>query len=88
MKLYTKEQLRNSMNSMKTYIEKYDESVIDKIVDNHIRALGGLELPSDDEIKKEMGYDEFDPYDIAYYGGIDYMRDKIQGGNNGNNNSN
>jgi hypothetical protein len=40
-----------------------------------------IELPSDEEIKKEMEYDEFDPYDVAYFGGISYMRDKIQGSN-------
>jgi hypothetical protein len=53
MKRYTEEQLRNSMNSMKTYIKMYDESVIDKIVDNHIKSLGGVELPSDEEIDRE-----------------------------------
>jgi hypothetical protein len=43
MKLYTEQQVLNSMISMKTYIEKYNESVIDGIIENHIRALGGLE---------------------------------------------
>ena len=47
MKLYTEEQVLNSMLSMKTYIEKYDESVIDTIVEKHLKSLGGIELPSD-----------------------------------------
>ena len=28
-----------------------------------------------------MEYDEFDAYDIAYFAGMYYMRDIIQGGN-------
>lgn len=48
--------------------------------DGALEQFNPIQLPSDEEIKKEMGYDAFDPYDIAYYGGIDYMRDKIQGG--------
>lgn len=52
------------------------------IIIKHTENLTPIELPSDDEIKKEMEYDEFDPYDVAYFGGISYMRDLIQGGNN------
>ena len=85
MKLYTEEQVLNSMLSMKTYIEKYDESVIDSIVEKHLKSLGGIELPSDEEIKKMMEldgmeFDEFDPYDASYLGGATWMRNKIQGG--------
>jgi hypothetical protein len=54
MTLYTEEQVLNSMLSMKTYIEKYDESVIDSIVEKHLKSLGGIELPSDEEIKKVL----------------------------------
>jgi hypothetical protein len=42
MKLYTEEQVLNSMISMKTYIEKYDESVIDSIIKKHLQSLGGI----------------------------------------------
>ena len=42
MKLYTEEQVLNSMLSMKTYIEKYDESIIDSIVEKHLKSLGGI----------------------------------------------
>lgn len=51
-KIYTEEKLRNSMLSMKTYIKVYDESVIDSIIEKHIKALGEFELPSDEEIKE------------------------------------
>ena len=39
-----------------------------------------IELPSDEELKKQFDVDEFDPYDLAYLGGAIWMRDKIQGG--------
>jgi hypothetical protein len=70
-KLYTEEEL------LKYFLE---HGTID--LDSFMLDMKPIELPSDEEIKKEMGYDEFDPYDIAYYRGIDYMRDKIQGANN------
>ena len=93
MKLYTEEQVLNSMLSMKTYIKKYDESVIDSIVEKHLKSLGGIELPSDEEIKEmrkaylEEVNDivhadlERDGYlDLGFHVGAKWMRDKIQGG--------
>ena len=86
MKLYTEEQLRNSMLSMKTYIQKYHESVIDSIIEKHIKALGVVELPSDEEIiaKSKQEPDNSDietAARIGYVAGAKWMRDKIQGGN-------
>jgi hypothetical protein len=83
MKLYTEEQLRNSMLSMKTYIHKYNESVIDSIIEKHIKALGEFELPSDEEIEN-MGKDVIVYNDTKrgwFVEGLRFMRDKIQGGN-------
>lgn len=79
MKLYTEEQLRNSMLSMKTYIFRYNESVIDSIIEKHIKALGVVELPSDEEIQN--GYEPKTMYDLGYLDGAKWLRDKIQGGN-------
>ena len=74
MKLYTEEQVRKAINDAYWCCSKLEvECVFDK--------LTHIELPSDEEIKKEMEYDEFDPYDVAYFGGLTYMRDLIQGGN-------
>ena len=47
-----------------------------------IESLNPIQLPSDKEIKKEMEYYKLDPFDLTYFEGISYMRDKIQGGNN------
>ena len=41
-----------------------------------------IELPSDEEIKKQFDIDEFDPDDLIYLGGAIRMRNLIQGGNN------
>lgn len=88
MKLYTEKEVRNSMNSMKIYIEKYNENVIDKIIENHIRALGGIELPSDEEIEEvghnhqRGGYEWQNEKRKSFIEGIKYLIYKIQGGNN------
>jgi hypothetical protein len=89
MKLYTEEKLRASMLSMITYIKMYDESVIDKIVENHIKALGGVELPSDEEIEQYVNstpyYGSCTPeYCEGIEDGIQWVLNKIQGGNNEN----
>lgn len=85
-KLYTEEQLRNSMLSMKTYIQKYNESVIDSIIEKHIKALGVVKLPSDEEIDDEMhSTDKYhimkDFYCDGFKDGAKWMLNKIQGGN-------
>ena len=85
-KLYTEEQLRNSMLSMKTYIQKYDESVIDSIIEKHIKALGVVKLPSDEQIHEYVKSTEYYGHCTQeYYEGIEegakYVINKIQGGN-------
>ncbi len=85
-KLYTEEKLRNSMLSMKTYIKVYDESVIDSIIEKHIKALGEFELPSDEEIKEYINstpyYGHCTPeYCEGIEDGIKWILTKIQGGN-------
>ena len=73
MKLYTELEIRNF------FTEKYNEELS---IDELIEILTPIELPSVDEVKKIMEFDEFDPYDVSYLGGATWMRDKIQGGNN------
>jgi len=88
MKLYTEEQVLNSMLSMKTYIEKYDESLIDTIVEKHLKSLGSIEIPSDEEIEKESFdlYANHNTYSLnvrqykAFKRGAKFVIDKIQGG--------
>ena len=80
MKLYTEEQVKKAIAMGYDWChQKHIPS--DDVIDTFIENLTSIELPSDEEIKKEMEYDEFDPYDVAYFGGLTYMRDLIQGGN-------
>lgn len=73
-KLYTEEQLRNSMFSMKTYIKVYNESVIDSIIEKHIKALGEFKLPSDEEIFSEsLNHKEPDDFNCGSQFVIDYI---------------
>jgi cyanate lyase len=95
MKLYTENQVRNSMNSMKTYIEKYNETVIDKIIENHIRSLGGIETKrtliiyntketTEDEARhllEILNCDDSTLWDNADHCGVQVLEVPIQGGN-------
>ena len=72
MKLYTEEEIVSFLNK-----EFADEINAETFMEN----LTPIELPSVDEVKKIMEFDEFDPYDVSYLGGAIWMRDKIQGGN-------
>ena len=76
MKLYTEEELRKHL---------YNHS------DEFFEQLTPIELPSDEEIKKESKYKsryilplplQWNPVlNIVYIEGAKWMRDKIQGGN-------
>jgi hypothetical protein len=73
MKLYTEEQV-------KAMIEKSQYTGL--TADFLILAAPSVQLPSDEEVMQEIQFDEFDPEDRIYLAGINWMRDKIQGGNN------
>ena len=72
VKLYTEEEIVNFLKK-----EFADEINAETFMEN----LTPIELPSDEEIKKEMEFDWLDPDDVAYLGGAIWMRDKM-GGNN------
>jgi hypothetical protein len=85
MKLYTEEQLINTVEAIRDYLKNYPEKFHESMIKKHLMNLAPIELPSDEEIKKMMEldgmeFDEFDPYDVSYLGGAKWMRDKIQGG--------
>ena len=72
MKLYTEEEIR------KFFTDEYEEELS---INELIERLTPIELPTDEELKKQFDVDEFDPYDVAYLGGAMRMRNLIQGGN-------
>lgn len=75
MKIYTEIQLLEAID--RALFSKPNINSFDILED-----LDPIELPSDEEIEKEMEFDWLDPDDVAYLGGAIWMRDKIQGGNN------
>ena len=86
MKLYTEEQLVNTVEAISEYIKNYPEKFHESMIEKHLKNLAPIELPSDEGIKKimeldDMEFDEFDPYHVSHLDGAKWMRDKIQGGN-------
>ena len=71
MKLYTEEQVNKAMLD-------YAQGILPIDIFN---SLTPIELPSDEELKKQFDVDEFDPYDLAYLGGAISMINLIQEGN-------
>jgi hypothetical protein len=99
MKLYTEEQIKNEIQRMQDQ-SKNDwqhgyQSALNDIL--HIIRSNSSELPSDEEIQnkgecvfKNAGHNIYNHYNTipSWVEGAKWMRDKIQGGNNGNNNNN
>ena len=78
MKLYTEEQVHSAMLLA---LGRHGIYIPNKHYQDLIDLLTPIELPSDDELKKQFDVDEFDPYDLAYLGGAIRMRNLILGGN-------
>lgn len=70
MKLYTEKEIKRLLKEQIIF----DDEDFDK--------LTPIELPSDEEIEIENGYNPTEMYDLGYLDGAKWMRDKIQGGNN------
>ena len=51
MKLYTEEQVLNTVNAIQSYIEKFGIDGAQPTIKNHLKMLAPIELPSDEEIK-------------------------------------
>jgi hypothetical protein len=77
MKLYTEDQVIQITQAACKAGQNNNAFIFWEVYKN----ITPIELPSDEEAMQEMEFDEFDPYDVAYLGGINWMRNKIQGGN-------
>jgi hypothetical protein len=86
MKLYTEEQLLNTADAIRNYLKNYHEKFHESMIEKHLKSLGGIELPTDEEIDEkafEVPYDNTkDFYDLQFIKGAKFVIDKIQGGNN------
>ena len=54
MKLYTEEQLLNTIKSFQYYLEHYDKGVFPSVMEKHLKALAPIELPSDEEVERRI----------------------------------
>lgn len=77
MSLYTEEQVLKMLEVCR------DTDLYEHILtfEDILKTVTPIELPSDEELKKQFDIDKFDPYDLAYLGGAIRMRNLIQGGN-------
>jgi hypothetical protein len=72
MKLYTEEQLERAMDLANRNVSK--KSIIE--------SLTPIELPSDEEIREVINpfKNEMDDFDLGFRNGVQWLREKIQGG--------
>ena len=90
MKLYTEEQLLNTIKAVRLYDNvEDDEKVANERIEKHLKALQPIELPSDEEIREERllqfpdsEYANRANDRLAFYCGAKFVINKIQGGNN------
>ena len=81
MKLYTEEQVRKAIAL--GYDWCYQKHIPDDLmIDNFIKSLNLIKLPTDDEIGQEFKHSS-ENWEVrqALEEGAKWMRDKIQGGN-------
>ena len=93
-KLYTEEQLVNTIEAIRDYLKNYPEKFHESMIEKHLKNLEPIELPSDEEIEKETLEEtalSFLPHSevehdtcfiIGFEFGFKYVLNKIQGGNN------
>ena len=83
MKLYTEEELVNTIEAIRDYLKNYPEKFHESMIEKHLKNLEPIELPSDEEIGQEFKHGS-ENWEVrqALEVGAKWMRDKIQGGNN------
>ena len=82
MKLYTEEQLLNTIEAIRDYLKNYPEKFHESMIEKHLKNLTPIELPSDEEIEEQGNLIKDLSMRSIYILGAKWMRDKIQGGNN------
>ena len=81
MKLYTEEQLLNTVNAIQSYIQKFGIDGAQPTIKNHLKMLAPIKLPSDEEIEKEAFQIPFNNtnefYDKSFIKGAKWMKEQI-----------
>ena len=78
MKLYTEEQLLNTADAIRDYLKNYPEKFHESMIEKHLKNLTPIELPSDEEIDKEIEWLDNPLERLNFKAGIRWMRDKIR----------
>ena len=90
MKLYTEEQLINTVEAIRDYLKNYPEKFHESMIEKHLKNLEPIELPSDEEQIEvvENKFGRINPtlgtsdYRMGYESGLFDVVKLIQGGNN------
>ena len=82
MELYTGQQLVNTIDAIRYYLKNYPEKFHESMIEKHLKNLTPIELPSDEEIREvmELFENEMDDFDLGFRNGVQWLREKIQGG--------
>lgn len=75
MKLYTEEQLFNTVNAVRYYDETYDEKIAQDKIEKHLKALEPIQLPTEEEIEHEAEHHSTFAPSFKY--GVKFVFDKI-----------
>ncbi len=76
MKLYTEDQLLNTVNAIQSYLEKFGKDDAQPTIKNHLKMLSPIELPSDQEINRFL-YPHSDEYASGFYACLDIIESQI-----------
>jgi hypothetical protein len=82
MKLYTEEQLLNTVEAIRDYLKNYPEKFHESMIKKHLTALTPIELMTYDELMYiiEPLLNTTDEFDKGFRNGVQWLREKIQGG--------
>ena len=77
MKLYTEEQLHNTVIAVSNYLDDINLGRAQEKIEKHLKALQPIELPSDEDIKHCIGSVNYTEYDNGFIQGIKWMKEQI-----------
>jgi hypothetical protein len=82
VKLYTEEQLLNTVEAIRNYLKNYPEKFHESMIKKHLTALTPIELMTYDELMYiiEPLLNTTDEFDKGFRNGVQWLREKIQGG--------
>jgi len=76
MKLYTEEQLHNTVVAVSNYLDDINLGRAQEKIEKHLKALQPIELPSDEEMDKFLLDNSYE-YGYGYRDAIDWIKKQI-----------